>query len=81
MVMGALTALIIDSDEDRQKLVQALQDAGFQVIQAVKSLLDPPQGFRLVVAQRFIAFRAQAKINLVTLQRVFLRPYFPLERL
>ncbi len=37
MVMSALTALIIDNDEDRQSVVQALQDAGFRVIQAVES--------------------------------------------
>ena len=37
MVMGALTALIIDDDENRQSIVQALQEAGFQVIEATRS--------------------------------------------
>ncbi|MFQ6027544.1 MAG: response regulator transcription factor [Dehalococcoidia bacterium] len=32
-----MTALIIDNDEDRQSVAQALQDAGFRVIQALKS--------------------------------------------
>ncbi len=37
MMMGALTALVIDSDEDRRSVVLALQDAGFRVIEAEKS--------------------------------------------
>src|SRR5918996_831863 len=36
-MMGALTALIIDADEDRQSVVLALQDAGFRVIEALES--------------------------------------------
>ncbi len=35
--MGALTALVIDSDEGRRSVVLALQDAGFRVIEAEKS--------------------------------------------
>jgi DNA-binding response OmpR family regulator len=37
MVMGALTALVIDDEEERQSIVQALQEAGFRVIQATRS--------------------------------------------
>ncbi len=36
-MMGALTALVIDADDSRQSLVFALQDAGFQVIEALES--------------------------------------------
>jgi DNA-binding response OmpR family regulator len=35
--MGALTALIIDVDENRQSVVLALQQAGFRVTEALES--------------------------------------------
>jgi DNA-binding response OmpR family regulator len=35
--MGALTALIIDIDENRQSVVLALEQAGFRVTQALES--------------------------------------------
>jgi DNA-binding response OmpR family regulator len=36
-MMGALTALIIDVDENRQSVVLALQQAGFRVTEALES--------------------------------------------
>jgi two-component system phosphate regulon response regulator OmpR/two-component system torCAD operon response regulator TorR len=37
MMMGALTALVIDVDESRQGVVLALQHDGFRVIEALES--------------------------------------------
>jgi DNA-binding response OmpR family regulator len=37
VMMGALTALIIDVDENRQSVVLALQQAGFRVTEALES--------------------------------------------
>lgn len=37
VMMGALTALIIDVEDSRRSVVLALQEAGFQVIEALES--------------------------------------------